>query len=131
MCGLPADPGGSFLGRERDGGFSEWVTLPAMNAHRVDSALSDAELSTFPTAYTTALRMLGRTSLQPSETVLVTGASGGVGTALVPLAKLMGAEVVALTSAVHARRVADLGADLVIRRGLEPDLVDAIGAESM
>ncbi len=94
-----------FLGSERDGGFAEWVTVPAMNAHRVDSGLTDAELATFPTAYATALRMLGRASVQPGETVLVTGASGGVGTALVQLAKLMGAVVITVTSAAHVDRV--------------------------
>ena len=117
-----------YLGSERDGGFAEWVTVPAMNAHRADSGLSDAELSTFPTAYVTALRMLGRAAVQPGETVLVTGASGGVGTALVQLAKLMSAVVIALTSGSHARPLADLGADLVLARELgASDLARAIG----
>lgn len=116
-----------FLGSERDGGFAEWVTVPAMNAHRVDSALSDAELSTFPTAYVTALRMLGRVALEPGETVLVTGASGGVGTAVVQLAKLAGANVVALASAPKAGRLRRLGVDLVLLREGVDDLEHEIG----
>jgi NADPH:quinone reductase-like Zn-dependent oxidoreductase len=116
-----------FLGSERDGGFAEWVTVPAINAHRVDSGLSDAELSTFPTAYATALRMLGRAAVQPGETVLVTGASGGVGTALVQLAKLAGADVIAVTRGSRARQLSDLGADVVLARELHPNVADAIG----
>ena len=116
-----------FLGSERDGGFAEWVTVPAMNAHRVNSGLSDAELATFPTAYATALRMLGRASVQPGETVLVTGASGGVGTALIQLAKLMGAVVVSLTRAGNEDRVRELGADRVLTREPGRDLAERIG----
>jgi NADPH:quinone reductase-like Zn-dependent oxidoreductase len=118
-----------YLGSERDGGFAEWVTVPFTNAHRVDSGLTDAELSTFPTSYATALRMLGRASLQPDETVLITGASGGVGTALVQLAKLCGAFVVALTSAPNADRLGELGADLVLVRDSHPNLARAIGGQ--
>ncbi len=117
-----------FLGSERDGGFAEWVTVPAMNAHRVDSGLTDAELATFPTVYATALRMLGRAGLEPGETVLVTGASGGVGTALIQLAKLMGAVVVGVTSAANEDRVRGLGADLVLAREPGGDLAGRIGA---
>lgn len=116
-----------YLGSERDGGFAEWLTVPAPNAHPVDSGLTDAELSTFPTAYATALRMLGRVALHPRETVLITGASGGVGTALVQLAKLGGADVVALTSAPKAARLRELGADLVLVREAQVDLEHAIG----
>ena len=60
--------------------------------------------------------MLGRASVQPGETVLVTGASGGVGTALVQLAKLMDAVVITVTSAAHVDQVTALGADLVLTR---------------
>jgi NADPH:quinone reductase-like Zn-dependent oxidoreductase len=118
-----------YLGSERDGGFAEWVTVPAVNAHRVDSSLTDAELSTFPTAYATALRMIGRVALEPGETVLVTGASGGVGTAVIQLAKLAGATVVALSSAGRAERLRELGADLVLLRESHTDLGEAIGAK--
>ncbi len=118
-----------YLGSERDGGFADWVTVPAVNAHRVDSSLTDAQLSTFPTAYATALRMLGRGMVQPGETVLVTGASGGVGTALIQLGKLAGATVIALSSAGNAERLRELGADLVLLRESNADLGEAIGAK--
>jgi NADPH:quinone reductase-like Zn-dependent oxidoreductase len=115
----------AYLGSERDGGFAEYVTVPATNAHRIDSRLTDAELATFPTAYSTALRMLKRARLQAGETVLVTGASGGVGSALVQLAGLRGARVVALVGAGKEQRAERLGADATVRRDA-PDLVAAV-----
>lgn len=117
-----------YLGSERDGGFAEWLTVPAGNAHPVDSPLSDAELATFPTAYATAMRMLSRAGLRAGETVVVTGASGGVGSALVQLAAARGADVVAVASAGNADRVRRIGADLVVPRGT-PDLAAAVGRE--
>jgi NADPH:quinone reductase-like Zn-dependent oxidoreductase len=116
-----------YLGSERDGGFAEYVTVPAENAHAIDSPLSDAELATFPTAYATALRMLNRAGLAAGETVLVTGASGGVGSALVQLAKARGASVIAVTGAGKEVRAAELGADATVRRDV-PDLPAAVAA---
>jgi NADPH:quinone reductase-like Zn-dependent oxidoreductase len=82
-----------LIGSERDGGFAEYVAVPAENAHAIESDLGDAELATFPTAYVTSLRMLNRARVSAGETVLVTGASGGVGSGLVQLARLRGARV--------------------------------------
>ncbi|MBQ6640358.1 MAG: alcohol dehydrogenase family protein [Saccharopolyspora sp.] len=105
-----------YLGSERDGGFAELVTVPAGNAHPIDSELGDAELATFPTAYATAMRMLERARVRAGETVLVTGASGGVGSALIQLGALRGARVVAVTTAAKAERAAKLGAEAVLDR---------------
>ncbi|TCP56289.1 NADPH:quinone reductase-like Zn-dependent oxidoreductase [Tamaricihabitans halophyticus] len=105
-----------YLGSERDGGFAELVTVPAENAYQVTSELSDAQLATFPTAYTTAMRMLNRAGLQVGETVLVTGASGGVGSALLQLASLRGADVLAVTTARKGARALRLGARAVLDR---------------
>ena len=85
-----------LIGSERDGGFAEYVAVPAQNAHAIQSEFSDADLATFPTAYVTSLRMLNRARVSAGETVLVTGASGGVGSGLVQLARLRGARVIAL-----------------------------------
>jgi NADPH:quinone reductase-like Zn-dependent oxidoreductase len=113
-----------YLGSEQDGGYAEFVAVPAENAHPVDSACGDAELATFPTAYLTAMRMLDRARVTAGETVLVTGASGGVGSALVQLCVLRGARVVALTSAERAAEVARLGAHTVLHReGFAPAAV--------
>lgn len=62
----------------------------------------------------TALYFLGKASLRPGERVLVIGASGGVGTAMVQLAKHRGAHVTGVTSARNAELVASLGADEVL-----------------
>jgi alcohol dehydrogenase len=119
---LYAGPGEGLLnagiiGSERDGGFAEFVSVPAQNAHRIESDLSDAELASFPTAYVTAERMLNRARVAAGETVLVTGASGGVGTGLVQLAKIRGATVVAIVGAEKINLVRDIGADAVVTRG--------------
>lgn len=76
-----------LLGSEADGGFATYVAVPAAQAHDVtDSPLSDEELACLPVAYGTAMGMLERAEVRAGETVLVTGASGGVGLALVQLA---------------------------------------------
>lgn len=127
----------AYLGSERDGGFAELVTVPAANAHAVvGSSLSDAELASLPTAGTTAMRMLNRVSLAGGETVLVTGASGGVGSAAVQIAKDRGARVIAVAGASKHDTVRALGADEVLDRGddpsgLEVDVVaDVVGGPS-
>ena len=107
------------LGSERDGGFAEYVVVPADRAHPVDgSPLGDAELAALPIAYGTALGMLERGSVSEGDTVLVTGASGGVGLAAVQLARARGARVVALCSADKGAAVRSAGAhEVVDRRG--------------
>jgi NADPH:quinone reductase-like Zn-dependent oxidoreductase len=105
-----------LIGSERDGGFAEYVAVPAENAHEIESELSDVELATFPTAYVTSLRMLNRARVSAGETVLVTGASGGVGSGLVQLARLRGARVIALVGSGKEDQVRTLGPELVITR---------------
>ena len=117
-----------YLGSERDGGFAEFVTVPAKNAHAVNSTLSDAELATFPTAYATAMRMLNRARVIRDEQILITGASGGVGSALVQLARVRGAAVVAVASRAKAEQVRHLGAHTVIPRDVV-DIADALGGK--
>lgn len=113
-----------LLGSEHDGGFADYVTVPAGNVHRIDSPLSDAELATFPIAYGTALRMLNRAELAEGETVLITGASGGVGSALVQLAAVRGALPVAMVGAGKQDAARELGAVATVDR----DTTDLAGA---
>lgn len=114
------------LGSERDGGFAEYVVVPAASVHRVDdSPLSDIELGALPIAYGTALGMLERGSVGSGHTVLVTGASGGVGLAAVQLAAARGAHVVAVSSGDKVLSVADAGASDVIDRWRGSVLDDA------
>lgn len=106
-----------LLGSEVDGGFAEFCVVPADNAVTVDSDLSDAELATFPTAYLTAEHMLNRARAASGEAVLVTGASGGVGSALLQLAADRGARPIAVVGAGKEQPARDLGAGHVFTRG--------------
>lgn len=107
----------NIVGSERDGGFAEYAVVPAACAHRVDdSPLSDVELGSLPIAYGTALGMVERGGVRAGHTVLVTGASGGVGLAAVQLAVTRGAHVVAVSSGDKVSPVADAGASAVIDR---------------
>ena len=106
-----------YVGSECDGGFAQYVALAAKNVHAVNSSWSDIELATLSCAYSTAENMLLRARIGQGETVLVTGASGGVGSALVQLAKLRNATVIALSTANKAEALLEIGADAVIRRG--------------
>ena len=116
------------FGSECDGGFAQYAKAPARETHKVDCDWSDAELASIPCAYSTAENMLHRTGLG-AERVLITGASGGVGSAAVQLAKRRGAHVIAVASASKADDVRAAGAHEVIDRNA--DLVAAVGANSV
>jgi len=105
-----------YLGSERDGGYAELTVVPEVNAFPIRSRFSDAELATFPCSYSTGEYMLTRAQLGAGETVLITGASGGVGSGLVQLAKRRGARVIAVAGSSKMAAVAALGADAVIAR---------------
>jgi NADPH:quinone reductase-like Zn-dependent oxidoreductase len=110
----------AYLGGDRDGGFADFVAVDENNAHRVTSALSDAELATFPTSYDTAEEMLERTRLAMGETVVITGAAGGVGTALIQLSLIRGARVLAIAGTTKEERLRALGAhDFVARERVD------------
>jgi alcohol dehydrogenase len=104
------------VGSERDGGFAQYLCVPSANALPIHSAYSDAELATFMTPYMTAEHMLRRAGLRDGERIFITGASGGVGSALVQLALLRGAEVVALSSQSKVAAIQTLGVHTVLAR---------------
>lgn len=105
-----------YFGSEVDGGFADYTCVPSLHAHRVNSELSDIELASFPCAYGTAENILTRINLQAGERVLITGASGGVGSAAVQLAKRRGAQVTAIAADAKAEIVRSLGASRVVPR---------------
>ncbi len=109
-----------YLGSEYNGGFAQYVTTPALNAFKIDTELSDAELATFPCSSSTAEYLLTRLRLSAAETVLITGASGGVGSAAVQLAKRRDAIVIAVAGADKLDAVRAIGADYVIQREADP-----------
>lgn len=113
-----------YIGHGRDGGYAEYVAVPAENAHVVNTNLSDIELATFCCAYLTGEQMLERAGLKSGERVLVTGASGGVGSGIVQLARARGAIPYAVVGAGKEQALLDIGAEAVMTRG-DGDLVTA------
>ncbi|HEY3639490.1 MAG TPA: zinc-binding dehydrogenase [Xanthobacteraceae bacterium] len=107
---------GGFLGETMDGGLAELVRVPAYMLVKLDPAIDYAEAAALPVAYGTAHRMMvTRGAIKPGETVLILGASGGVGTCCVQLAKLAGATVVACASSEpKLAQLKALGADVCI-----------------
>ena len=127
--GSPDPRDAVYFGSECDGGFAEFARVPSHHAHPVVSGLTDAELASFPCAYSAAENMLTRVAVKPGETVLITGASGGVGSAAVQLARRRGATVVAVADAAKTRTLEGLGAARVLAREANP--AAALGTESV
>jgi NADPH:quinone reductase-like Zn-dependent oxidoreductase len=117
------------LGSECDGAFAEYTAVPASEAYTVACDWSDVELASVPCAYSTAENLLHRARVCGGERVLVTGASGGVGSAAVQLAKRRGAHVTGVASSTKAGDVLNLGADAIAPR--DGDLVETLGGESV
>ena len=126
-----ADPGAAplYFGSEVDGAFAEYTVVPSRHAVRVDCRWTDAELASIPCSYSAAENMLRRTRVARGETVVVTGASGGVGSAVIQLAKRRGAHVTAVAAAAKHDEVKALGADTVLPRDV--DLARALGRKSV
>lgn len=118
-----------FLGAHRDGGFAQFTVVPSANAITVahDLPLSDAQLATVPCSGGTAMNMLLMAGLRAGDHVLVTGASGGVGSFLVQIARASGATVVAICGADKCEAVLKLGAHAVVDRAVN-DLRNAVKA---
>lgn len=123
------DPRTIWLGSDFDGAFAQYVKVPAQEAFAVRSSWTDAELASMPCAWGTAENMLLRAGVAAGERVLVTGASGGVGSAVVQLARERGARVIAVTSAAKAQNVRAIGAQEILDR--EADPWAALGAEAV
>ena len=118
-----------YFGSECDGGFAEYTKVAARYAHKVETDLSDIELASFPCSYSTAENLLTRASVGAQDIVLVTGASGGVGSAAVQLAKARGATVITQTQSAKAEQLIAVGADRCVDR--DADLLEAVGQNSV
>ena len=117
------------VGSECDGGFAQYMLAYSAEAFKVESDWSDIELASIPCAYSTAENLLERANVTSGETVFITGASGGVGSAAVQLAKRRGAVVIAQTSKEKVAEVRSIGATQVVTR--EQKLTDTVGTESV
>jgi NADPH:quinone reductase-like Zn-dependent oxidoreductase len=106
-----------ILGEHTQGGFAEYVVVPARNLYRIPDEVGFEAAAAAPLAFLTAWRgLVTRARLGEGDSVLVTGASGGVATAAIQIAKLIGATVYAVTSTPWVERVRELGADVVYDR---------------
>ncbi len=118
-----------YFGSECDGGFAQYTVVDARHAYEINSSLSDVELASFPCSYSTAENLLTRANVCANEVVLITGASGGVGSAAVQLAKARGARVLGITTPSKSDRVLRLGAVQTLSR--DDDILQAPGKNSV
>jgi len=114
-----------WMGSDFDGAFAQYVKVPAGEIFPVKCEWSDAELASIPCAYGTAENMLNRAGLRSGERVVIAGASGGVGSAAVQLARRRGAIVTAIVARSKLGQLQALGANRVVPR--EDDLVASLG----
>ncbi|MGA8987015.1 alcohol dehydrogenase family protein [Aeromicrobium sp.] len=118
-----------WLGSDLAGAFAQHVVVSAQEAFPVQCDWTDAELATVPCAYGTAENMVHRAGVTEDSQVVVTGASGGVGSAVVQLARRRGARVTGIAGLEKHDRVRALGAHTVIDRDLDP--VEVLGESSV
>ncbi len=107
-----------IIGDTIPGGFAEFIAVDETNLLKLPSQLSFEEAAATPLVFQTAWRaLMSQGSLRPGEDVLILGASGGVGSASIQIAKLAGANVIAVTSNTEKMSYAKkLGADIVLNR---------------
>jgi NADPH:quinone reductase-like Zn-dependent oxidoreductase len=118
-----------WMASDFDGAFAQFVKVPASEVFAVDCDWSDVELATIPCAYGTAENMVHRARVAAGDHVLVPGASGGVGSAVVQLAQRRGARVSAIAGRSKLELVAGLGVERVLERNA--NLLAELGESSI
>jgi NADPH:quinone reductase len=122
------------------GGYSQFIVVPAESAVRIPSGVSVVQASTLPMNGLTAQLSLDQLALSAGQTLAVTGAAGAYGGYVVQLAKAAGLRVIADASTADEALVRSLGADIVVRRGVDvaarirdvvPEGVDALADGSV
>jgi NADPH:quinone reductase-like Zn-dependent oxidoreductase len=134
-------PGDEVFGWSTTGTLAEYACVPADQLVRTPANLSAGQAAAVPTSGLTALQALRDIAhVKPGQAVLITGASGGVGTFAVQIAKALGAEVTGVCSTRNMELVRSAGADHVIdytrtdftRTGLRYDVIfDSVEAQSL
>ena len=112
-----------------DGAFAEYVKVPSSEIFPINCNWSNEELATIPCSYGTAENMLHISKCNNLDTVLITGASGGVGSAAIQLAKARGSKVIAILNKSKFEKALNIGADQVIDRN--DKLIDILGHNSV
>jgi alcohol dehydrogenase len=112
----PLNKNKGLMGEMLDGGMAEYCAVSADQLIRMPDAVSFEDAASLPVAYGTAHRMMiSHDTVKAGDRVLVLGASGGVGTGCVLLAKMLGAEVIACASSDEKlARLKAMGADEVV-----------------
>lgn len=106
--------GDRVFGELDQGGFAQYAAVPQSRLARIPDGVTDEQAAALPTAATTALQAVRLAGVRPGQTVLVNGASGGVGTFAVQLAKAHGAVVTGVCRTRNLDLVRSIGADHVI-----------------
>ncbi|MGI9352446.1 MAG: alcohol dehydrogenase family protein [Rhizobiaceae bacterium] len=123
-----------YLGSAADGGFADYMVIDQENICPIETDWSDAELATIAISYSTAENMLTKAGVESGDTVLIPGASGGVGSALVQLANRRGAQTIAMASEAKQAEVSTLNPTAILPRqpeDLPAALKKVIGREKV
>ena len=118
-----------WLGCDFDGAYAQYVKVPVSEVFPIRSDWCDEQLGAIPCAWGTSESMLHKAGVKAGDTVLVTGASGGVGSASIQLAKRRGARVIAVASVAKHSEVEGLGADELLDKTDNP--LEALGERSV
>lgn len=124
----------SYFGSERNGGYADFVAIDHRQVHAINTGISDEELATFATAYVTAENMLNRANVAQGDIVLIPGASGGVGSALIQLANRRGATTIGMSNESKHDDVRGFGVAGVLSRNpqnLKAELKAITGRETV
>lgn len=111
----------ALIGEHFPGGFAEYVAVPARNLRAMPDDFAFVDAAAVPLVFATAWRaLITRAQVRPGEHVLVLGASGGVASAAIQIAKLAGAHVYAVSSSpAKMQQARSLGADWAVDRTAE------------
>jgi NADPH:quinone reductase-like Zn-dependent oxidoreductase len=105
------------LGRERDGAYAEYTTVPVAQLHRIPQGLGSVAAACTGLAFTTAwIALFDTAGLADGERVVIHAASSGVGISALQIARWKGAQVIAISEGGKAVRLRSLGADTVVDR---------------
>src|SRR5205814_9199043 len=125
--GIEHDGRISVIGEHSDGTHAELLPVPASNVYPLDDGISFEDAAAFPLVFETAYRMLvTRAALREGEWVLVWGIGGGVATAVLQIARALGARVIVTSSADEKlARARELGAEATVNHSTQ-DVATAV-----
>ncbi|MDZ7967669.1 MAG: zinc-binding dehydrogenase [Nostoc sp. DedSLP03] len=114
------------LGRERNGAYAEYTTLPTNQLHYIPDGLSYIAAASIGLAFTTAwIALFDNGAIAQAERIVIHAASSGVGTSAIQIGHWQNAQVIAISDQNKAKRLHQLGADFVLDRH-SPDLVEQV-----